>query len=338
MLRRLVDPAQAELRAPPRDVRDLAIATNNGWVVGYDNLSGVPDWFSDALCRVATGGGFATRELYSDTDETIIDATRPVLVNGIDSAASRGDLLDRALLVTLPPLAKYIPESGIWTRFDAARPRLLGALLDAVALAIRDEAAVMVPGNLRLADATRWVAAAEPALPSAPGAFIRAYTRVRAEGRERALEASRVGAGVLELLRGCGGSWEGTAGELLHRLEALDPEGARRRDWPGSPRALAAELRRLAPALRAIGVEVEHAREADRGRRRIVRLRGPQVGALDRPDRPDRPEAPPGVDDVDDVDDRKHLPAARARSSAPRITRPAPRPPRSRKFPKEMKR
>src|SRR5262249_35137302 len=120
MLRRLLDPAQAELRAPPREVRDLAIATRNGWVIGYGNLSGVPDWLSDALCRVSTGGGFATRTLYENAEETIIDATRPVLANGIDSLASRGDLLDRALLVTLPKISDYMPEEVLWPLFESA--------------------------------------------------------------------------------------------------------------------------------------------------------------------------------------------------------------------------
>jgi putative DNA primase/helicase len=51
------------LRALPRSERDLAIATGNAWVLAFDNLSGIRDWLSDALCRLATGGGFATRQL-----------------------------------------------------------------------------------------------------------------------------------------------------------------------------------------------------------------------------------------------------------------------------------
>ena len=37
------------------------IAANNGWVVALDNISYLPPWLSDALCRLSTGGGFATR-------------------------------------------------------------------------------------------------------------------------------------------------------------------------------------------------------------------------------------------------------------------------------------
>src|SRR4029077_13027101 len=69
LLRRIIDPSTAPVRTPPKDVRDLAIAANNSWIIAYDNLSGIPYWLSDSLCRLATGGGFSTRELYSDAEE-----------------------------------------------------------------------------------------------------------------------------------------------------------------------------------------------------------------------------------------------------------------------------
>jgi hypothetical protein len=99
LLRRIIDPATAPLRTPPREERDLLIAANNSLVVAYDNLSGIPQWLSDALCRLATGGGFSTRELYTDTEEVILDLTRPVILNGIDHLAERPDLADRAIIL-----------------------------------------------------------------------------------------------------------------------------------------------------------------------------------------------------------------------------------------------
>jgi hypothetical protein len=114
----------------PRDERDLAIAANNGWMVAYDNLSGLPVWLSDALCRLSTGGGFSTRTLYSNDEETIFDSKRPVILTGIDQIASRHDLLDRAVVTTLPviPDDKRRSEAKFWAEFEEARPRILGAL------------------------------------------------------------------------------------------------------------------------------------------------------------------------------------------------------------------
>src|SRR5262249_16709904 len=71
MLRALVDPNVAPVRSLPRDERDLFIAANNGHVLAFDNLSALPPWLSDALCRLASGGSFAVRQLYTDQDEVL---------------------------------------------------------------------------------------------------------------------------------------------------------------------------------------------------------------------------------------------------------------------------
>ena len=74
ILRSLLDPNTAPLRALPREDRDLFIAANNGHVLAFDNVSGLPAWISDTLCRLATGGGFAVRQLYTDQDEVLFAA------------------------------------------------------------------------------------------------------------------------------------------------------------------------------------------------------------------------------------------------------------------------
>src|SRR6201987_5256446 len=82
--RALIDPNTAPLRAEPSNVRDLMISANNAWCLGYDNLSSLSDQLSDALCSLSTGGGFSTRELYTNESEKIFEGMGPVLVNCID--------------------------------------------------------------------------------------------------------------------------------------------------------------------------------------------------------------------------------------------------------------
>ena len=122
VLRALVDPNTAALRTTSREERDLVIAATNGWLIALDNLSHLPDWLSDALCRLATGSGFATRELYTDADETIFAAQRPIVLNGIEEVATRGDLLDRAITLYLPtiPEDQRKDEKVFWE--DLSRP------------------------------------------------------------------------------------------------------------------------------------------------------------------------------------------------------------------------
>lgn len=166
VLRALVDPNMAPVRCEPRDGRDLMISATNGWVIVLDNLSRVSESLSDALCRLSTGGGFATRMLYTDADETILNAQRPVVLTGIEDLATRGDLLDRSLVIYLPtiPASERMTERKFWASFDAAQPRILGALLSAVAGALRDLPQVELAQLPRLADFATWVTAAEPSL------------------------------------------------------------------------------------------------------------------------------------------------------------------------------
>ncbi len=267
VLRELIDPNVAPLRSEPRNGRDLAIAANNGWILAYDNLSDVPDWLSDAFCRIATGGGFSTRELYSDTDEVLIDAQRPLVMNGIAELAIRPDLLDRAIPLYLPRLQRWIPEDEFFDRFQAARPRVLGALLDAVSAAIANLPTVEFNGAVRMADFAKWTIAAEPALGLEPDEFMRAYVGNRAEAIEITLEASP----LAEPLRAIAvEGFEGTATELLAKLAGLvDEKIAHGEAWPRSAQGLSADLGRLAPVLRRVGVEVERPRRR-RGKRLIV--------------------------------------------------------------------
>src|SRR5258708_19449931 len=104
MLRALVDPNVALLRALPRDDRDLFIAAHNGYLLAFDNVSGLPYWLSDTFCRLATGGGFATRQLYTDSDEVLFDAVRPIILNGIEDMFSRPDLADPPIFLSLAPI------------------------------------------------------------------------------------------------------------------------------------------------------------------------------------------------------------------------------------------
>lgn len=275
-VRSLVDPATSPIRSAPRNEHDLMIAARNGWVLAFDNLSNVPDWLSDAMCRLATGGGFSTRQLFTDADETILDAQRPLILNGIDELTRRQDLLDRSIIVQLPPIpeTQRRVESDLWAEFEAARPRILGALLDAVSTGLRRIDEVKLESLPRMADFAKWAAATEPALPWREGSLLAAYANNRSESIGVALESDVIGQATLALLSGDKTSWEGTSTELLVELEGRSTERTvRSRAWPKSARALSSRLRRAATFLRTVGVEIEFTREAGGGSRRVVTIR-----------------------------------------------------------------
>jgi hypothetical protein len=273
VLRALVDPFAAPLRTPPRDERDLQISAKNSHVIAFDNLSRLDPWLSDALCRVATGGGLAIRELYSDTNETIFDAQRPVLLNGIEDVATRGDLIERCIIVYLSPIeeSRRLEEARFWANFEAAKPRIFGVLLNAIVSALNNKETVHLPRLPRMADFARWAVSAEKGLGFRPGSFLNAYERNRSNANVLALELSPVANPIIDLMADQA-KWEGTASDLLEELRRRSQEEiTRTRSWPNSARNLSGILRRLAPHFRGIGIAVTFPpREAGTGKRLIA--------------------------------------------------------------------
>jgi len=266
-LQRLIDPS-GDVGSPPRESRDLFIAAKHSHVLAFDNVSGLPPWLSDDLCKLATGGLLRARELYTNDDEVFLQAKRPVILNGITDYLTQQDLVDRSILLHLPPLEQHQPEAELWAAFQEAHPRALGGLLDLAALALRELPRTRSP-NVRLADFARWALAAESGYAKA-GVFEQAFTEMRADAVRVALDNEPLYPMLLRLLEG--GAFEGSAGELLERLNALRGEGKKPPEgWPRTPHAVASWLKRTAPALRKVGVQVDPLkRERDKRRWKIA--------------------------------------------------------------------
>ena len=280
ILRALIDPNTAPLRALPREDRDLFITASNGHVLAFDNVSGLPAWISDTLCRLATGGGFAVRQLYTDQDEVLFDACRPVILNGIEDIVTRPDLADRGLFQTLEPIPeeRRRPEAKLWNEFEAERPRILGALLDAVVVGLRRLPETRLDKLPRMADFALWATACETAF-SPVGTFWSAYSGNRDEAVESVIDADPVAAAVRAVMV-TRTVWTGTASDLLGALaEAAGERVAKSKTWPDSPRALSGRLRRAATFLRTIGIEISFEREGRARTRTIVITAAPSQSA-----------------------------------------------------------
>jgi hypothetical protein len=257
-LRRMIDPNVADLRRPPREEIDLLIAARNGWVVGFDNLSHLSDWLSDALCRVASGAGLGTRQLYTNLDEALIAAARPIIFNGIGDLTLRGDLVDRSIIQTQPRLRKKDrrAEKRLWADFAAAQPQLLGALCDVLVQVLKNLPRVQLDHLPRMGDFATWVTAAEPALGWQPGELLELFEANQARAHHVVVEASVLSTHLLAFIRAQPGKhWTGTASQLLVALELRCGEEELRAlhrprsGWPSSSTWLSNALRRLAPTL-----------------------------------------------------------------------------------------
>jgi hypothetical protein len=272
LIRSVLDPNTAPLRALPREDRDLFIAANNGHVLAFDNVSGLPHWISDTLCRLATGGGFAVRQLYTDQDEILFEAARPVILNGIEDFVTRPDLADRSLFLTLNPIPEKDrrPEAELHAAFEADRPRILGVLLDAVVTGLNRLSQTRLERLPRMADFALWAAACETAFWTA-GTFEAAYRSNRDEAVDNVIDSDPIASAVRTMMA-ARPNWTGTALDLLVVLYRIAGEGvARSRSWPKTPRALAGKLRRALTFLRKIGIEITFSREGH-GRARLIHI------------------------------------------------------------------
>ncbi len=259
ILRSLVDPNTAPLRSMSRNERDLAIVAENAWTLVFDNLSRLSDSTSDAICRLATGGGFSTRRLYTDGEEEIFDSKRPVILNGIVDVATRMDLIDRCLVLTLQSIPEKArkTEEEINACLDAKRPELLGALLDAVAEGLRNYGNTKLAKLPRMADFARWMVACEKALPWVPGRFIEVYAANRQGVVEESVEADLVASAVRRFMER-EAEWIGSATDLLSELEAFVPERAKKsRRWPQAANWLTRRLKQSATFLRLVGIDCQ---------------------------------------------------------------------------------
>jgi putative DNA primase/helicase len=261
MLRLLVDPSAAPIRAVPKDDRDLVVSAGNSWVLAYDNLSAVPAWLSDALCRLATGSGFATRSLYQDKEESIFEAARPIILNGIGSLTDRADLADRSITIHLAaiPEEQRRPEDELWSQFEERRPYILGALLDAVSAALRNIDKVKLDRSPRMADYAKWITAAAPGLGIDADDFMQVYRDNRRNVAESSFEADPVAVAVKSWIENEHPTgWSGTATELLAALNGRVPDKtSSSRLWPMSATAMGNKVERVAPLLRAKGFKIE---------------------------------------------------------------------------------
>jgi RepB DNA-primase from phage plasmid len=257
VLKELVDPVKAPIRSMPGSLQDLAIMAAGNSVIAIDNLSRMNDAMSDALCRLATGGGFSTRRLYTDDEEFIFEQKRAAILNGIDAVVRRQDLLGRSIVIRLPKIPKGArrDEATLWDDFERDRPKILGALLSAASAALTSWDATAVEG-LRMADFARWAAAGAPSFGWTAAEFVTAYEDNLSGALTASLEGSLLATVVRRVVRE-GGSIEGEPADVFAELSGQLSEGEHRgRVFPKNAQAMSSALSRLAPALAEVGIDV----------------------------------------------------------------------------------
>jgi hypothetical protein len=273
VLRALLDPHAADLRAPPKTADDLYITAARSHLVPIDNVSSLPEWLSDALCRIATGMSYAKRMLYTDQDEVLIYAVRPIALTSIVEIIIAPDLGDRTITIVPPRIDEESrrEETEVLVSFAQDHPAILAAFLDVVAHGLKMLPDVTGTRWPRMADFAKWVVACEGAYDTS-GTFLEAYNENRSNAVNALLAEDMVASAVVQLVL----PWEGHIGLLLEPLASLAGEQqTKSKEWPKSPRGLGSALRRLMPLLRDHGIMVEPPAKNDKTRTWSIRAVDP---------------------------------------------------------------
>lgn len=272
----LIDPQPAAERDTPGDKREWAIFASASWGFCFDNVTEIPDWLSNSLCKGATGDAVLQRELHSDEDIVLFKFRRVIAMTTIGLKHElANDLADRILMVEPEVIETRLSEEGIAARRDAALPGALGAILDLVAQVLKHLPETTVPNPPRMADFAKVLAALDTAtgwrtLP-AYRAKVEALgmTLIEGDGLARALYY------LAQHQPGTPGApaWEGTAGELLGVVRRIATDRALPlSEIPSDQRVIGRRVREIAPSLRKVGIDVRAHKSGPKRTLRVIKL------------------------------------------------------------------
>jgi hypothetical protein len=267
----LTDPQETDVRALPDDPHELAVGSQHCRVMCFDNASTISGKMSDALCRLATSDSIVSRKLYTDAEQVVLRAARPVLISSIVEVARRPDLADRALMIEARVLdgAQRITERAFWEAFEDDKPFLFGVVCDLLSAALSSHQTIVPPQGLRMVDAATWALAGLSFANWDPDAIAELWRANRYASDMSLLENDTVGFTLVEFLEGQGDTWTGSTGELHSKLTEAVPDKVRRsKSWPASAQGLRSALDRLESPLRSKGWVFE--RKASHGKRLLV--------------------------------------------------------------------
>ena len=134
--------------------------------------------------------------------EATFEFARPQIITAIDALVTRDDLADRVLMVQLPEITEEqrLPQSALNAKVEAARPKILGALLTALSQTLAEIPHTKPDKLPRMADYALFAIASEKALGLNSGEFRKTFDASREQSRQVAIESSPVGEAIVRLM------------------------------------------------------------------------------------------------------------------------------------------
>ena len=252
MIKEIVDPSIIVNQNQPHDVRDLIVSAANSYLLNFNNVTDLDTKIQNAFCTISTGGVAANRALNTNSDQHILNTKNPVIINGIVNPATREDMLQRSIIINLPPIydEQRKDEIEIKADFELDLSKIRGGLYNIVKGVLAINESFVCPSTLnRMADFTLLGNKVEEVLQWEKGSFKAAYDLNLSISEHNLLERSEVSQSLIEYCQH--GDFKGTLAELLVEMNYFSVHQM-------TPRKLGAEIDKIANALFALhGIKVE---------------------------------------------------------------------------------
>lgn len=263
LIHSIIDPSLSKNLSMPKNKHDVYISATDAMVVSYDNLTIIPDWFSNELCVISTGNDFSTRKYYTVDQQVLLHAKKPQIISGINNLVppKLKDLLDRIVTVNLLPLSKQERQSEkiLWREFEQIRGHLLGAICTAISTGLKNYNSIKPPYLERMADFAMFMIASEPALPCGEGDFMCAYDNNILKSKNIYLSEDYVGLAVLSFMKDKS-EWKDTAENTIKALSQFVCDQnilLSAANWPQCGNKLRSFLNKVQPALLEEGIGIK---------------------------------------------------------------------------------
>lgn len=261
LIRNIVDPSSVPTTSLPRTVDDLAVTLSNQYLICFDNIDRISNDISDLLCTAVTGGGYAKRKLYTDSEQQVMYFKKGIVLNGINVVATRPDLLDRCILLELEriPSSERIGENELNKRIEADMPKILGAIFTTISKAMNKYESIKLKDLGRLTDFTRWGYAIAEVSGIGGDVFLKAYLNNQNDSNYEAIQSNPVGEAIIKFMES-NRKWDGTSTDLLKELinvaekENINVSSS---GWPKAANSLSRRLNEIKSNLKDIGIDIQ---------------------------------------------------------------------------------
>jgi len=244
---------------------DLIIQLNNRYVSAFDNVTKISQGMSDVLCRAITGSGNVKRELYTNSEETILNFRRKIILNGIVPSVDYPDLQDRMISYDRISLQnnQRLTDKEFQERFNRLLPLAIGQIFKIIqkSLIHYEEVKQDVKPKTRLADFEIWGESISRELGYEPNSFLETFYEKQKQTSIESIDSQPLVETILRLMDDRT-EYENTMSNCYKTLVAkateldIDTKSQYVR-FPKASNQVSKQLVTLKPILRKIGIVVE---------------------------------------------------------------------------------